>query len=262
MLSLCIGIVAGVVAGFGAYRLRWLSLSGSVFAGILAAVLIICGGVEWIVPMIAFFIPSSMLSVIFERKKASVTLAFEKGSRRDALQVLVNGGVGGVLVFIWFVTRQDELFLMYLGGLTAVAADTWATESGILWGRSPVRLVSFERVEPGTSGAVSAVGTLGGLAGAICISLSGLAWIPNPKMIAVLAAVLAGMTGCMIDSVLGAVVQRRYRCMKCGRLIERPVHCDANAEWIGGLRWFNNDLVNLACYLGGMISVLGWYRVI
>jgi len=261
MWGLSIGIFLVLSACCAAYRLRWLGPSGSIAAGVLGTIVIVCGGIQWILPMLAFFIPSSFLSSIIERKKSSVSENFEKNSRRDAIQVFANGGGGGLLALSWFYVREDPIYLMYLGGLAAVSADTWATECGILSNTRPVLISTLQRVDSGTSGAISLAGTLGGFLGAVCVASSGMIWLPSSGVRTGIAVVLAGMTGCVFDSILGAIVQRRFRCTKCGRRVEKRIHCGQDTEWLGGIGWFNNDLVNLSCYLGGMLSVLAWNRM-
>ena len=59
-----------------------------------------------------------------------------------------------------------------------------------------------------------------------------------------------GTMGALVDSVLGATVQARFRCDACGRDAEAEAHhCGARCRPIGGMRGFGNDAVNAGATL-------------
>jgi uncharacterized membrane protein len=148
-----------------------------------------------------------------------------------------------------------------------VNADTWATELGVL-SRAPPRLITTSKpVAPGTSGGLTAAGTLAALGGAALIGLVaagfGLA-AGQPFLSAAglfLLACLAGLLGSLFDSLLGATVQAIYYCDACGKETERhPLHsCGAPTRRLRGWRWMNNDWVNFISAAGGTaIGALWW----
>jgi uncharacterized membrane protein len=151
----------------------------------------------------------------------------------------------------------------------SVTADTWATELGILSRFSPRLITTGQPVAPGTSGAVSRMGTLASIAGALLIgtvatiltqfqSLIGShAWSLEAVSYPLLA-VAGGVSGSFVDSLLGASVQGIYYCDRCGKATESPVHrCGQATRLVRGWPWLNNDVVNLLSSLvGGLISAL------
>ncbi|RJP75537.1 MAG: DUF92 domain-containing protein, partial [Candidatus Zixiibacteriota bacterium] len=133
--NLIFAVMAAAAIAFAAYHLKFLSRSGAWAAALLGAVVLGLGGWAWVWPLLAFFVSSSLLS---KARQAARGRADEeaKGSRRDAAQVLANGGVAGLAVILDY-TGGGGLFPVYLGALAAANADTWATETGLLWGRRP-----------------------------------------------------------------------------------------------------------------------------
>jgi len=128
--------------------------------------------------------------------------------------------------------------------VAVVTADTWGTEIGVLARHQPRSVLSGRRVPPGTSGGITLSGTLGGVTGALIVTLTALPFI-TLSLPQILAIVAFGALGSLIDSALGATVQAQYRCPSCGRKTEKPVHCGTAAELTRGFPWLRNDAVNL-----------------
>ncbi len=246
-------LVLGLFAAILSRSLRFLSSGGSAAAGLLAVFLFGFGGWQWLTPILFFFLSSSILSRIKDRVRPSSRSAFEKGSERDALQVLANGGVGGVLILFWHWQPGTGWYAAYLGSLAAATADTWGTELGMLSQGRPVLVTTLERVEAGVSGAVSFGGVAGGAVGAALVALCGSFWFDGAVVRTLLVITGAGIAGSFADSFLGAMWQVQYRCASCGSMTERTLHCAKKARYDHGARWLTNDLVNLFCNLAGAI---------
>ena len=145
------------------------------------------------------------------------------------------------------------------GALSAAQADTWATEIGAFSARPPRLLSTGEIVTPGTSGGVTVVGSLGGLAGGA--GLAGLAVLLGLPMTVGAAALVGGVLGAVADSLLGATLQVAYYCTPCQSATERRHHsCGRRARRIRGWAWLDNDAVNfIATGLGGFAALGCWY---
>ncbi|MGA9408285.1 MAG: DUF92 domain-containing protein [Bacteroidota bacterium] len=250
-----IGTLLAVAVAFASRHFRFLSRSGSVATFFLATVIFGAGGWQWSIPIVAFFISSSLLSKLGKGRKAQFELMFEKTDTRDAGQVAANGGVAGIVVLCsYFFPEYHQWYGVYLASLAAVTADTWGTEIGLLAKSSPRSIITFQKVETGTSGAVSPIGIVGGACGAFFIALSGSFWMTATALIsASIMIIFAGMAGSLVDSVLGATVQAKYRCAVCGKMTERTLHCESPTTRIGGVHWIDNDMVNWVCAIGGAI---------
>lgn len=257
-LQLGAGFLLAILISAAAYRLRSLDRSGAAAATLLGTAIFGLGGLPWALLLLGFFISSSLLSRLFKRQKAAVDEKFAKGSRRDAGQVLANGGTAGVLVILQaFFPDAAWLYLAGAASLAAANADTWATELGVLSPSRPRLITSGREVETGSSGGITPLGTLAALSGALFIAL--LAWAAWPvvsdgqgalPIAGVLVIVsLSGLLGSLVDSLLGATLQAIYHCPTCGKETERfPTHtCGSVTTHMRGWRWLNNDWVNAAC---------------
>jgi len=271
-----VGLVVSIIIAWIAYRKRSLSRSGMFGAILIGTIVWGLGGWVWGILLIAFFISSSLLSHYRQAQKSEVTRRFAKTGGRDLGQTLANGGWGTVLAVLHlFYPTHDWLFFAFVGSIAAVTADTWATELGILSRNSPRLITTGRRVSPGTSGAVSPLGTVASLVGASFIGflahwlsiLAGLlsngfvarywVWLP-------LIAGGSGLLGSFFDSLLGATAQAMYYCEECEEVSERPLHrCGRAARWVRGLRFLGNDMVNFLCSAIGAAAagLVGYWLV-
>lgn len=276
-----LGLLLSLGIGLLAYRRGSLSASGVVGAVLTGTATFGFGGWTWGLLLVAFFVGSSALSHYQQPRKAHLAEKFAKGERRDLAQTLANGGFGALLAVavLLLVDLPGQaragnpvyifLTLSYIGALATVTADTWATELGVLAPGLPRLITNGQRVPVGTSGGVSGQGVVAALAGSTFIGLVALAliqvaalattgglllsdWVVTP------IAVLAGLTGSLIDSLLGATVQRIYWCETCGKETERRVHsCGTATRPLRGWAWLNNDAVNfVSSVAGGLLAGL------
>src|SRR6185312_6294798 len=167
-------------------------------------------------------------------RKESMGIA--EGPRgRNASQVAANLGIA-VLASVPLGMARMFLVPGALGGtpmrlalaaaLAEAAADTLSSEFGEVLGGEPRLLTTFRRVPTGTDGAVSPAGTFAGIAGAILVSIAAalaLNFTPGQSALVALAAII----GLFVDSLLGALLERRG--------------------------WLNNDAVN---FLSGLAAAV------
>jgi uncharacterized protein (TIGR00297 family) len=256
-----VGLGLAVAFGVAAYRARSLDLSGALAATVLAWMVFALGGAAWAVPAVLFFVLSSGLSRVGRARKAAAEALAQKGSRRDAGQVAANGGVGAALLAAFVFAPEPALYWGFVGAFAAAAADTWGTEVGTLVGGPTRRLGLGRPVPPGTSGGVSLAGTAGACAGALVVAASAVPFA-GPYALAgsvvgpAALAAAAGVAAAFLDSALGATVQARFRAPS-GALTERARDGARALPLAAGLRWVDNDRVNLACTLaGGLLPLL------
>jgi uncharacterized protein (TIGR00297 family) len=241
-----------------AYWRGSLARSGAVAALLVGTFTFGFGGLAWGILLGVFFVSSSLLSHFKEEEKREAAEKFDKSHRRDFGQVLANGGLGSLIAALSIHIPSAVWFPLFVGVMASVTADTWATEIGTLSRQRPRLITSGRRVDVGTSGAVSPMGTAVSAAGGLLVGLSaGLLVADLTLGTALLIGLAGGLAGSLFDSLLGATVQRVYYCETCQKETERRIHRGRHqTRPLRGWPWLNNDLVNLiSSAVGGLVAV-------
>lgn len=261
MLRILLGVALAALVTTAGVRVRTLSVSGAIAATGIGTVAIAAGW-SWGVLLVVFFVLTSALSAYgAERKRLLLRTVIAKGPSRDAVQVLSNGVVFAAAGIGWLTTGSAFWLAAGGGAIAAAAADSWATEIGVVRGGEPRSIVSGKRLLRGFSGGVTAVGSLGGTAGAA--AMAGIMLIIGWPLPVAYAAVLAGVLGMITDSILGATLQSRRMCPRCRTETEQVVHhCGCMTQSQRGLRWMDNDAVNALATLSGAVIAAMVLRVI
>ncbi|MEH7224560.1 DUF92 domain-containing protein [Bacillus sp. JJ1566] len=257
MINLSIQILASIAVAVAGYRLKSLTISGAAGTIIVGSAVSIGFGYRGLLLVGVFFASSSVWSKLKAGNKENLKNKVAKGEQRDIIQVFANGGIAALagLMFAW----TDSLFWLYffIGSIAAANADTWASEIGTLSKKMPILLTKMKRVDAGTSGAVSVLGTIAGFLGSFLISLiSFLVW-PELSVVLLVGLTLTGFCGNLFDTIIGATIQVVYRCSICGIETEKMLHCGKETNYLRGLRFCNNDVVNFLSIL--LASGLGTY---
>ncbi|WP_353268915.1 DUF92 domain-containing protein [Gemmatimonas sp.] len=246
-----------------AWRAGSLSRSGA-GAALLVGTVCLTAGRAWGLFLVLWFVLASLASKVGQRAKAAATGdVVAKGGPRDALQVLANGGVYAAAALVALLRPEDAGVAAAIGAaaLVAAGADTLATETGTLSKGRPWSLRTGSFVPTGTSGAVSVPGSVGMLLAALGFALSA-HWVGLIPMSAVAAVALAGVTGAVVDTVVGAWWQARRWCPSCERETEQHRHrCGTTTVHYRGVSWLGNDAVNLLCTVAGAAAMGAILRI-
>ncbi|MEW6084436.1 MAG: DUF92 domain-containing protein [Chloroflexota bacterium] len=257
------GFLLAIVIASLADRAHALSKSGAFAAICLGTIIFGVGGIPWAVLLLTFFFTSTALSRAFRKRKQGLNEKYAKGDQRDAGQVFGNGGLAAAFVLFHFFYPESNIgWIGFAASLAAVNADTWATELGVL-NPTPPRMITNlrKRVEKGTSGGVSLVGTLASLAGSALIAALASLFTYNWSLF--LPITFAGLAGSLFDSFLGATVQAMYFCPTDNKETEKhPLHtCGTETVHLRGWKWLTNDWVNFACGVFSVIVALSLERL-
>jgi uncharacterized protein (TIGR00297 family) len=249
---LLLGLAAAAAVAAAAFRARTLTAAGAAAATVVGGASVAAGW-DWGAVLIAFFVASVALSRMGHARKQLLGGGLvAKGGPRDAAQVLANGGAFALCALACALQRSPVWYAAGAGGLAAATADTWGTEVGMLSSATPRSIVSGRVVPPGTSGGITAAGTLASVAGALFIAIATRAagW----PAAAAWSALIGGFAGATADSIIGATLQARRWCGRCQAATERLVHtCGIPTTEAGGLAWLGNDAVNVAATVAGAL---------
>ncbi len=263
LLGLAVGLLVAVLG----HRARLLTRSGSL--AVIAVSTVVCGagGWEWGTVLTVHLVSGGAWSLFRRGVKQSLAKHHELTPARNASQLLARTGWAALLALVRLAGANSTLvYVAFVGAIAAATADRWNTEVGML-SHDPPRMISTRmRAEAGTPGAVSSLGLVAALVGTWLVGFAGLgtralsSWLdarPYDRSILwlPLAAVIAGLVGSLVDSLLGATAQAMYYCEACHRTTEDPMHtCAGELEpvrRIRGVPWLTDGMVDLVSSLVG-----------
>lgn len=254
-----IGIGVNGLLGLVAWRLRWLTVSGTISSFVVGFLVYFFTGVQGWFILLLFFATANVLGKIAKGIKQSHQIEGlqKKGGQRDWAQVLANGGLAAAAALFYGFGSEVLALVMFGSAIAASTADTWSGEVGILSRNPPISIRTFKSVPTGLSGGISFLGTLSGLLGSALIAIawygafardSSVYWVFLASIITI-----AGFCGMLADSFLGATLQGHYWNPQRNQITEHEYLDGMKLELCRGVRWIDNDVVN---FLSNAIAVL------
>jgi len=155
------------------------------------------------VVLAAMFVLGTALTRLGYARKQRMGVAEEKKGARGASHALANAGIAALCAVLAWATTNPVWSLAYVAALATSSMDTAGSEIGPLWGRRTISLRNLRPVPPGTEGAVSLEGTLGGMAAALVLGLIG-AGLGLYSGSGVMLVVLAATLGNIYEGVVGS----------------------------------------------------------
>lgn len=186
------------------------------------------------------FLLFGALSDKIKPKKVQKMQGFEK---RNWKQVLANSAVATALSVLYFITENTLFAVCFAAALAEALADTFSSSFGSL-APCAYDIIRMKRIKKGLSGGVSLVGSLFGLLGGVLIALISFVFGVADANIFIIIS-LSAFLGMLFDSLLGSLLQVKYKCPVCGEITEKRTHCDTDTVHNSGLKCVNNNVVNL-----------------
>jgi uncharacterized protein (TIGR00297 family) len=165
---------------------------------IMGIVIIFTAGVHWLI-LIFLFLILGLVSTKYKHQYKKDIGVYE-GTR--TLKNVISNGI------VPFIMAAFGNYGGFIGSIATATADTLASEIGVTV--QPRLITTFKKVPPGTDGGISVLGTAAGIIGAGIIGVAAylLGIIPDP-FLTLKISIIAGTVGCFVDSILGAVLERR-----------------------------------------------------
>jgi uncharacterized protein (TIGR00297 family) len=255
MIETLLIFVVILLTGFAGYFLKSLTASGALSAVLVGLAVYLGFGVKGLFLLGVFFASSSIWSKYKGSVKSTIEEKLAKGATRDWRQVAANGGAAGLFSIIYYFSNDSIWLIAFAVCLASANSDTWASEIGSLSRNKPIYIRTFKPIEKGTSGAVSLLGSLAALAGALLISMVSF-WLFKLSFFLGFLIFLFGYFGNVIDTLLGAFYQQVYICEDCGIETEKKNHCKMATTRIKGSTFVDNDMVNfLSGFLAAMLAI-------
>jgi uncharacterized protein (TIGR00297 family) len=208
-------IISGMASGcYLLYRWSILDRAGSLTAYLLGIYFIGILGIEWIFPVLLFFISS----VLFTKLHARLLKRHKSAISRNAWQVLANI-LWAVLASILFLLTNSEIYIyFFIALLAAVTADTWASEIGPVLNRKSFSIADMKMHPAGVTGGISAGGTIAAIAGSIIISFfSYYVFFGEFRAGTIIILSVSGFLACFSDTFLGAFTEEKIARMNLFR---------------------------------------------
>lgn len=172
-----------------------LDTKGVALALIFGFLLIFFGGANYLILMLWFFVLAIIVTRYeYETKKELGLYEHE----RSWENVFSNGLVPVILAYL----SPHIGFMPFVASIAAVTADKFGSEVGVLDKNNPISILSFKEVKPGTSGAISKVGTVASLSAGILIGIGAIFLFGITPEKAVIVS-LAGLGGSLVDTLFG-----------------------------------------------------------
>jgi uncharacterized protein (TIGR00297 family) len=247
-----VAIIFTVIVG---YQAQSLTMSGALAAAVVGVSVALAYGYSGLYVLGIFFVSSSFWSKYKRDQKAKIEQKHEKGARRDWQQVFANGGIASLCSLLFYFKDHHFWILAFSIAIASANSDTWASEIGALSKKAPLFIRNLKRAEKGTSGAISLLGTLAAVGGALLIAVvSG--YLFELSFNEIFLILFCGFFGNVIDTLCGAFLQATYHCENCTAVSEKKVHCGQSTRLIRGFAIMNNDVVNfLSCLFAVVIGL-------
>lgn len=209
--TVTITIIVCLVLALLAYWKRVFDAQGTFAALFIGLIIGILGSLLWLLMLLIFLISSFLATRFkFDYKRIRGVQEGLRGERR-VKNVLANGSIPALIAGLKFFYPLPDPFatILFLTAISAAAADTLASELGVLSGKVYLITNLKLKVVPGTSGGVSAFGTSAALFASFYVSLIGCALCRIFNFWLFLIPLALGFLGCNLDSLLGATLERK-----------------------------------------------------
>ncbi len=205
LLALAVNAVLALLA----LALRTVNRSGAALGFLLGVMIYMGYGYKSFLILLTFFFVGSLATRLGYAKKAKRGAAEGRGGARSWREASSNTMAGAFFAILVITTHYEAAFLAALVAAFAEAAgDTISSEIGQWLSGRAYMITTLKPVPAGENGGVSLAGSLAGLSAIVLVVIVGYG-LGLCQPIVAWVALGAAIAGNVLDSVLGATIERR-----------------------------------------------------
>jgi len=239
------GLYAGLGLAAIIFCIVFLSKSITYYGSLLSMVMVFCftffGGAAGITFLLLNYF--SIFAIGLLRRKLSPKDGPKEKHSRDFLQILINGGLGTLLVVPAGIYGSTLLLIVSMVSIGGNFIDSVSSDVGTLAKAAPFDPLQRRYVARGLSGGMTLLGTMSALAFSLLIGLYVILGLGQAVLVGIAVCCLVFLQS-LVDTLMGSALQVKFRCPTCSTVTEQATHCDVPTEYHRGLRWMTNNCVN------------------
>jgi uncharacterized protein (TIGR00297 family) len=180
--------------------LKVLDRKGIALALFFGFLLVHFGSLNYLLLMLLFFCLAIVVTRYgYEEKRELGLYEHERGWE--------NVFANGILPALLAVGSSVLGPIPFICSIAAITSDKFGSEIGVMETENPVSIITFTKVKPGTSGAISMLGSIASLMGSALIAF-GAMYLFHISSFTALYITLAGFIGSLADTLLGYFEER------------------------------------------------------
>ena len=218
--EIAIVALASITIALVARSQKILDLGGAMLSFVICFIIGTLAHWSWFVLLLIFVAGSYVATRFAFRYKIYIGVQEGMEGTRGETNVISNGSVPSLIAILYFfeIINAEQATIGFTTSLAVAAADTIASEIGVLAGKAVLITSPSKSVAPGTNGGISVIGTVSALLASFCMTFISLIVLfavdfgnfsNNFETIFVIIPVVLGFVGCQIDSLLGATLETR-----------------------------------------------------
>lgn len=205
--ELVLGFAMAFFLSLIAYRSGVADETGLMAATITGTLIIVAADFRFFAALLIFYAVGSAVTKYKYREKELLGIGEPAGGARGYVNVFANSLPALFFTMNYGYFREDVYAAAFIASLATALGDTMASEIGKT-AKKVYLITTMERVSPGVSGGVSAIGELSAFIGsAIIPAYALLAGVLEPWH--AIVATATGFAGVHIDSLLGATLENK-----------------------------------------------------
>lgn len=190
-----------------AWLLKGVTNTGALAGAVVSFAIYLGAGAGAFVALVCVFLIAVGTTRLGYTRKQQLGAA-ENREGRSASQILANLGVAALAAVLFGITRTPFYLIACGAAFAEAAADTASSEIGEVSSQQARLITTLQLVPAGTNGGITFGGTVAGLIasfiiGGCCVLME----VISARAFFLVS--VAGFVGMLLDSVLGAVLERR-----------------------------------------------------